>query len=68
MLSNSFRQVQFSNSNYICYSYGRTSGASTPLYKIVNRRTGVVKHSGKRKHIVEMWNTRYDTPFTFNAG
>jgi len=28
----------------------------------------VVKHSGKRKHIVEVWNTRYDTPFTFNAG
>jgi hypothetical protein len=63
----SFRQVQFSNSNYVCYSYGRTSGASTPIYKIVKRSNKAVVHSGKRKHIVEMWNTRYATPYSFTA-
>ena len=61
-----FRTVHFSNSNYIVYAYGEGL-CDSPVYKLVNRRTGEIKHVGKRKHIVEMWNTRYDTDYSWSA-
>lgn len=61
-----FKTVQFSNSNYVVYAYGEGL-VTTPVYKLVNRRTGAIVHMGKRKHIVEMWNTRYDTDYSWSA-
>ena len=65
-LTSSFRQVEFSNSNYVCYSYGKVV-VSSPVYKIVYRLSGAVKAAGKRKHIVEVWNTQCATPFSYKA-
>ena len=38
---------------------GKFGSGSEPTYFIYNTRSGDITNTGKRKHIVEMWNTRY---------
>jgi len=51
--------IEKSNSRYIMYSEGKGL-VSRPLYRIVETATGETVHLGQRKHIVEVWNTRYN--------
>jgi len=48
---------------------GRVGNGSTPSYFIYDTRKGEITNEGKRKHIVEVWNTRYDynSTRTYNA-
>jgi len=48
---------------------GRVGTGSQPSYFIYDTRLGAVTNSGKRKHIVEVWNNRYayGQTRTFNA-
>lgn len=52
-------KIERSNSRYLMISQGKGS-VSTPLYSIVRTNDGTTIHVGTRKHIVEMWNTRYN--------
>ena len=38
---------------------GKVGAGSQPTYFIYDTRDGAVTNTGKRKHIVEVWNTRY---------
>lgn len=51
--NNPFLSVENRNSNYTMYRLGGSSNANH--YFIVNR-TGDIVASGKRKHVVEVWN------------
>jgi hypothetical protein len=61
-------QIEAANSRYIMLSQGR-GVVSVPFYSIVRTSDGAVVHQGKRKHVVEMWNTRYNLarPRAFSA-
>ena len=52
-------QIEKSNSRYVMCSAGE-GRVSVPLYWIVDTSTGKNVHLGKRKHIIEVWNTRYN--------
>jgi hypothetical protein len=54
-----FATIERSNSRFLMVSYG-VGRCSTPLYAIVDTSTGRTVHLGKRKHAVELWNTRYN--------
>lgn len=56
---NTDTKIERSNSRYVMLSCGRGRVAN-PLYSIVETATGETVHMGTRKHIVEMWNTRYN--------
>ena len=48
---------------------GSVGKGSTPSYFIYDTRKGEITNEGKRKHIVEVWNTRYayNSTRTYNA-
>ena len=48
---------------------GKFGSGSQPTYFIYDTRNGDITNTGKRKHIVEVWNTRYayGQTRTFNA-
>ena len=56
---NDITVIERANSRYTMSSVGKAQ-CSTPLYVIQSLSTGETLHVGKRKHIVEMWNTRYN--------
>ena len=51
-------EVIHSNNNFCTVAIG-LGRVKVPLWYIVSHKSGKVIHMGKRKHIVEMWNTRY---------
>jgi len=48
---------------------GKFGSGSQPTYFIYDTRNGDITNTGKRKHIVEVWNNRYayGQTRTFNA-
>lgn len=52
-------KIERANSRYLMLSYGKNR-IGAPLYTIVETSTGSVIHAGKRKHIVNVWNSRYN--------
>ncbi len=56
MFDSSFSQILRVNGRAIM---GKVGSGSQPTYFIYDTRSGAVTNTGKRKHIVEVWNTRY---------
>ena len=56
MFDSSFSQILRVNGRAIM---GKVGAGSQPTYFIYDTRSGAVTNTGKRKHIVEVWNTRY---------
>ena len=50
---NSFLSTVRSNTNYTMYRMG---GSSNGNHYFITNRTGDIVASGKRKHVVEVWN------------